>query len=629
MSPSILIGGVSDLESFCIPPIMPPDLLIPAPVATLFSGVLQALNLMAAVSLFVSDSFWTTPIMPLDLLIPAPVAPPGPLPASNKLFPYTGPIAPNSTRSPEEAVPPGGYLPSAPPGPVNVPSILIGGVSDSLCTTPIMPPDLLTPAPVAPPGPLPASNKLFPYTGPIALNSTRSPQEAVPPGGYLPSAPPGPVNVLASVRCSVCKGNMNPSMKFINHGFINATPGDYCCNLGRYDGSERPEVCQGTIEYVAIKEFKVEGHSGKLKQCHSNDGELTGKREEGSSSSSSSSSGATPHLHLPTSNNGGGGESNSGGGSNNGGGDGDGDGGGHQPPNDPGPISLAVYNSSLRNTFSTSIRRSSIAGRSEFLDRLRSVEQTLHTNPRFNKIQRVYRSYALQKLSPQVAQDSLWTTYHLFYFDDDGKSITMGNTEEDWARFWPNLRQIKCIQRPRVSVRPNLGDPHFVYKELKARIRVEKALREDLPPTTDDDDGIAVGKGNVKPMTDAEINALTTYRYTVPGVDSSGASSSSSVPGVDSSAASSSSSVPGVDSFGASSSSSVPGVDSSGASSSSPVVTEDELKCVICLDQVKSGQILICLPCAHQFHCHCIRHWLLKERAKCPICMTGVRRRMN
>ncbi|XP_006352770.1 protein transport protein Sec24-like CEF [Solanum tuberosum] len=72
------------------------------------------------------------------------------------------------------------------------------------------------------------------------------------------------------VRCSRCKGYINPFVKFIDQGrrFIcnlcghtDETPRDYQCNLGpdgrRRDADERPELCRGTVEFVATKEYMV------------------------------------------------------------------------------------------------------------------------------------------------------------------------------------------------------------------------------------------------------------------------------------------------------------------------------------------------------------------------------------
>ncbi|XP_039028575.1 protein transport protein Sec24-like At4g32640 [Hibiscus syriacus] len=72
------------------------------------------------------------------------------------------------------------------------------------------------------------------------------------------------------IRCSRCKGYINPFMKFTDHdrqficnfcGFIGSTPHEYQCNLGpdgrRRDAHERPELCRGTVEFVATKEYMM------------------------------------------------------------------------------------------------------------------------------------------------------------------------------------------------------------------------------------------------------------------------------------------------------------------------------------------------------------------------------------
>ena len=44
-------------------------------------------------------------------------------------------------------------------------------------------------------------------------------------------------------------------------GFTDETPREYHCNLGpdgrRRDADERPELCRGTVEFVASKEYMV------------------------------------------------------------------------------------------------------------------------------------------------------------------------------------------------------------------------------------------------------------------------------------------------------------------------------------------------------------------------------------
>ncbi|KAL8153605.1 hypothetical protein V2J09_011365 [Rumex salicifolius] len=91
----------------------------------------------------------------------------------------------------------------------------------------------------------------------------------------LPHPSEEPIQVVdfgegGPVRCSRCKGYINPFMRFIDQGrkFIcnfcgctDETPRDYHCNLGpdgrRRDADERPELCRGTVEFVATKEFMV------------------------------------------------------------------------------------------------------------------------------------------------------------------------------------------------------------------------------------------------------------------------------------------------------------------------------------------------------------------------------------
>ncbi|XP_057422859.1 protein transport protein SEC24 C-like isoform X2 [Lotus japonicus] len=91
----------------------------------------------------------------------------------------------------------------------------------------------------------------------------------------LPHPSEEPIQVVdfgesGPVRCSRCKAYINPFMKFIDQGrrficnlcgFSDETPRDYHCNLGpdgrRRDADERPELCRGTVEFVATKEFMV------------------------------------------------------------------------------------------------------------------------------------------------------------------------------------------------------------------------------------------------------------------------------------------------------------------------------------------------------------------------------------
>ncbi|KAK8628544.1 hypothetical protein V6N13_009131 [Hibiscus sabdariffa] len=91
----------------------------------------------------------------------------------------------------------------------------------------------------------------------------------------LPHPSEEPIQVVdcgesGPVRCSRCKGYINPFMKFIDQGrkficnlcgFTVDTPREYHCNLGpdgrRRDANERPELCKGAVEFVASKEYMV------------------------------------------------------------------------------------------------------------------------------------------------------------------------------------------------------------------------------------------------------------------------------------------------------------------------------------------------------------------------------------
>ncbi|KAL6576225.1 Protein transport protein Sec24C [Orobanche hederae] len=91
----------------------------------------------------------------------------------------------------------------------------------------------------------------------------------------LPHTSEEPIQVVdfgenGPVRCSRCKGYINPFMRFIDQGrrficnlcgFTDDTPRDYHCNLGpdgrRRDADERPELCRGTVEFIASKEYML------------------------------------------------------------------------------------------------------------------------------------------------------------------------------------------------------------------------------------------------------------------------------------------------------------------------------------------------------------------------------------
>lgn len=72
------------------------------------------------------------------------------------------------------------------------------------------------------------------------------------------------------IRCRQCKAYMNPHMHFVDRGrkfkccfcgTSNATPVDYICNTGvdgrRHDANDRAELCRGSVDFVASKEYMV------------------------------------------------------------------------------------------------------------------------------------------------------------------------------------------------------------------------------------------------------------------------------------------------------------------------------------------------------------------------------------
>ena len=88
----------------------------------------------------------------------------------------------------------------------------------------------------------------------------------------------GAVHVLQTVdfgesgpiRCGSCKAYMNPHMQFLDRGrkfkccfcgVSTPTPVDYICNTGvdgrRHDASDRPELCRGSVDFVASQEYMV------------------------------------------------------------------------------------------------------------------------------------------------------------------------------------------------------------------------------------------------------------------------------------------------------------------------------------------------------------------------------------
>lgn len=48
-------------------------------------------------------------------------------------------------------------------------------------------------------------------------------------------------------------------------------------------------------------------------------------------------------------------------------------------------------------------------------------------------------------------------------------------------------------------------------------------------------------------------------------------------------------------------------------------ISDDELTCSVCLEQVVSGELIRSLPCLHQFHANCIDPWL-RQQGTCPVC---------
>lgn len=45
----------------------------------------------------------------------------------------------------------------------------------------------------------------------------------------------------------------------------------------------------------------------------------------------------------------------------------------------------------------------------------------------------------------------------------------------------------------------------------------------------------------------------------------------------------------------------------------------EENNCAICLDKLKTGDMVKALDCSHKFHNKCINNWL-KVKLKCPLC---------
>ena len=47
--------------------------------------------------------------------------------------------------------------------------------------------------------------------------------------------------------------------------------------------------------------------------------------------------------------------------------------------------------------------------------------------------------------------------------------------------------------------------------------------------------------------------------------------------------------------------------------------------CVICGDGFRSNQKLPIIKCGHHFHWKCLKEWVTKHRASCPICMGEIK----
>ncbi|KAE9598785.1 putative transcription factor C2H2 family [Lupinus albus] len=106
-----------------------------------------------------------------------------------------------------------------------------------------------------------------------------------------------------------------------------------------------------------------------------------------------------------------------------------------------------------------------------------------------------------------------------------------------------------------------------------------------------DSDNVSSGSS----MTEEEINALPVHKY-----KGSGPQSSSSMQQ-------------------ASSSTSAEKKQDRSNATGSMKVSDDELTCSVCLEQVNVGDILRSLPCLHQFHANCIDPWL-RQQGTCPVC---------
>ena len=112
-----------------------------------------------------------------------------------------------------------------------------------------------------------------PNTGDL-LNSSGMPLTIIVQPLALPHPEEEPIQVVDNgdvgpIRCGRCKAYMNPFVRFLDHTRVQCNfcthvtecPREYMCNLGadgrRRDWMERPELCRGSVEYNAPKEYMV------------------------------------------------------------------------------------------------------------------------------------------------------------------------------------------------------------------------------------------------------------------------------------------------------------------------------------------------------------------------------------
>ncbi|KAL6760997.1 hypothetical protein V8C86DRAFT_991602 [Haematococcus lacustris] len=107
------------------------------------------------------------------------------------------------------------------------------------------------------------------------LNNSQMPFAVIISPMALPDPADSPLQVvdngeLGPVRCTRCKAYMNPFMRFASSGrsftcnfcgCSNQTPDSYFCHLGpngrRHDADDRPELCHGSVEYLATQDYLV------------------------------------------------------------------------------------------------------------------------------------------------------------------------------------------------------------------------------------------------------------------------------------------------------------------------------------------------------------------------------------